>query len=132
MRLTTVVACLLGLAACLTSEPAPVEGTWLVERTLATVSDGCPRLSLSSFELVVADGVTLRGVTRNENFEPLVSDTGVSFSTHEYAYPDSLDPVLIGHQLAVAGDQLYGDASARGDGERIDCRWTIGLVATRQ
>jgi hypothetical protein len=122
---------MLGLPACLTSEPAPVEGTWLVERTVATVSEGCPRLSLVSFEIDVDDGVTLRGVTPNENVEPQVSDTGVSFSTHEYAYPDSLDPVLIGHQLAVAADQLVGAGSARGDGERIDCRWTIDLVATR-
>lgn len=131
MRLIAVVACVLALAACLTPEPPPVEGTWLVERTVATVSDGCPRLSLVSFEIDVDGGVTLRGVARNEYVEPIVSDTEVSFWTHEYAYQDSLVPVLISHELAVAGDRLVGAGSARGDGERIDCRWTIDLIATR-
>jgi hypothetical protein len=131
MRLIAVAACVLALPACLTSEPTPVEGTWLVERTVATVSDGCPQLSLRSFEIDVDDSVTLRGVSPNEYVEPLVSETEVSFWTHEYAYQDSLVPVLISHELAIAGERLVGAGSARGDGERIDCRWTIDVVATR-
>jgi hypothetical protein len=132
MRMIVAAASVFALSACPSSEPAPVEGTWLVERTVATVSDGCPRLNLVSFEIDVDDSVALRGVSPNENVDPVVTETEVWFGTHEYAYPDSLDPLLIAHELAFAGDQLVGGGDARGDGERIDCRWTIDLVATRQ
>ena len=125
------------LTACPSEdEPAePIAGSWWVQRTVRTTTPGCPQLGLDDFELVLTlDGeppVVTRGVSLFEWSPNRLDQDSVTFTTHEYAYPDSLDPVLVGHDLALVDGQLVGTAFVHGDGPRIDCRWEIDVVATQ-
>lgn len=129
------------LAACDSDPdpaPAPIAGVWHITRTVhLTEGTDCPTLSVGDFRLVVSPGetspVTLVDNTLFENGDQVeVTPTHVSFETEEFAFTENQNPVLIAHDLDLVGDQLVGMGAATGDGEYLDCRWSLELVGTRE
>ena len=141
LLVASVASAASALAACdSTPEPAPdpIAGVWRISRTVhVTAGTNCPTMNAGDFRLVVSSG-DVNEVTLVDNTlwadapAPEITPTHVSFETEEYIFSENFNPVLIGHQLDVVGDQLIGTGSASGDGEYLQCQWQLDLVGTRE
>jgi len=113
--------------------PAPSTGRWHLERTVDAQPANCHALGIGALELdVSADDIVVTGAHRFDNGDLFVDATTLRFATDEFALVDSLNPIIIGHDLTVDGDTITGTGSASGDGDDLGCHYAITITGARR
>jgi len=123
-------------------QPAPVEGTWHLERTVTVQPSsppGCDTMRDSSDTLIVdLDADPPIALPEDVGFDPggrdyVVTPTSVRFVAEEFFLLEGHPtwPILIGHDLQLDQGQLVGTAESHGDDSNIGCTWLMAVVGTR-
>lgn len=130
MRLPiSILLALAPLAGCMSE---PIVGSWHIARTLAPPPAGCHGLDLGPLDVTFTPPtMTVTNAHLYDGRVPAVDATTAQFSTDEFIVSGTLDPIVIGHDVAISGDALTGTASAGGDGPDLGCAYSITLAGTR-
>src|SRR4051812_42684531 len=85
------LACSMVVAACTSGpSPNPLAGDWRVDRTVRSVTAGCPSLSLAPLAMTLRPGFQdeIDLGTREASGSPhTIADNHIIFASSEFAYP---------------------------------------------
>jgi hypothetical protein len=124
------------LAACGDPEP-PIAGHWTLHRTARPAPASCASFATATLHVVLtpggADEIDVVDEPLFDNGgNAILDESRVHFSTQATPFSNSLDPIIVAHDLTVDGDRLVGTATATGDGTNGGCTWTLDVVGERE
>lgn len=114
----------------------PLAGDWRVDRTMRTVTAGCPDLALTPLDLTLRPGSAQQidlGAKQASVGDNMIAGNHIIFASSELGYPGASGPLVIQHDLEIQNteDYLMGTAVAEGGGAQAGCRWEMDAMANR-